>query len=86
MAQAVYILGALVTLACGVLLMRGFFRSRQRLLLWSGLCFLGLAVSNFLAFLDIVVWPVGIDLYPERLITAAVAMVLLMYGLIWEGE
>ncbi len=86
MAGAVYILGFLVTLACGVLLMRGFFRSRKRLLLWSALCFLGLAVSNLLVFLDVIVWPASVDLYPERLTTAAIAMLLLMYGLIWEGE
>lgn len=86
MAGVVYILGFLVTLACGLLLMRGYFRSRKRLLLWSGLCFLGLAISNLLVFLDVIVWPTNIDLYPERLTTAAIAMALLMYGLIWEGE
>lgn len=86
MAGAVYILGFLVTLACGVLLMRGFFRSRKRLLLWSGLCFLGLAISNLLVFLDVIIWPASVDLYPERLTTAAIAMLLLMYGLIWERE
>jgi hypothetical protein len=85
MGPAVYILGFLTTLACGVLLMRGYFRSRKRLLLWSGLCFLGLAVSNFLLFLDLVLLP-NVDLYLWRLSTAAIAMLLLMYGLIWEGE
>ncbi|HEV2306812.1 MAG TPA: DUF5985 family protein [Candidatus Acidoferrales bacterium] len=85
MGPAVYILGFLTTLACGVLLMRGYFRSRRGLLLWSGLCFLGLAVSNFLLFLDLVLLP-NVDLYLWRLGTAAIAMLLLMYGLIWEGE
>lgn len=65
--------------------MRGYFRSRRGLLLWSGLCFLGLAVSNFLLFLDLVLLP-NVDLYLWRLGTAAIAMLLLMYGLIWEGE
>ena len=39
MAAAVYILGALLALLCGILLMRGYFNGRQRLLLWSSLCF-----------------------------------------------
>lgn len=83
MAAAVYILGALLALLCGILLLRGYFRGRQRLLLWSGICFLGLAISNLLVFIDLVVFPDG-DLYLWRLITAAASMLLLLYGLIWE--
>lgn len=85
LAVAVYVVGALVTLLCGVLLMRGYARTRRRLLLWSSLCFLGLSVSNVLVFLDMVVFS-QVDLFPWRLITAAIAMGLLLYGLIWEGE
>lgn len=86
MAGVVYIIGTLVALCCAILLLRGYARGRQRLLLWSGLCFFGLAISNFLVFLDMVVFPTQINLYPLRLATAAVAMLLLLYGLIWEGE
>jgi hypothetical protein len=86
MAGAVYIVGTLVALACAVLLLRGYLRGRQRLLLWSSLCFFGLATSNFLVFVDLVVFPTQIDLHLPRLATAAVAMLLLLYGLIWEGE
>jgi|SwirhisoilCB2_FD_contig_31_10598664_length_660_multi_3_in_0_out_0_2 hypothetical protein len=85
LAEAVYVVGALVTLLCGVLLMRGYARVRRRLLLWSALCFLGLSLSNTLVFLDLVIFP-QLDLYRWRLITAAIAMGLLLYGLIWEGE
>lgn len=85
MAPVVYMLGTLVTLACGVLLMRGFLRGRKRLLLWSGLCFLALAASNLLVFIDLVIFP-EVDLYIWRLTTAAIAMMLLLYGLIWEGD
>jgi hypothetical protein len=86
MAGAVYILGSLVAFCCGVLLLRGFRLGRQKLLLWSGLCFLGLSISNFLIFVDLIVLPAQIDLYPLRLTTDCVAMLLLLYGLIWEGE
>jgi hypothetical protein len=83
-APAVYILGFLVTLACGVLLLRAYATVRKRLLLWSAICFCGLAISNMLVFVDLVLLP-HIDLYPFRLITAAASM-LILYGLIWEGQ
>lgn len=85
MERAVYLLGALTSLACAVLLLRGYGRSRQKLLLWSSLCFFGLTLSNALIFVDLVILP-EIDLYPLRLSIAAVAMLLLVYGLIWESE
>lgn len=85
MGPAVYILGVLVTLSCGILLIRGNMRVRKRLLLWSGICFLGLALNNFLVFLDLSIFP-AIDLYRWRLSTAALSMLVLLFGLIWEGD
>jgi heme/copper-type cytochrome/quinol oxidase subunit 4 len=85
MAAAVYILGIIVTLSCGMLLIRAYGRVGKRLLLWSGICFLGLALSNLLLFLDMVVFP-NVDLYLWRLLTAALAMMVLVYGLIWERD
>ncbi|MGH9551437.1 MAG: DUF5985 family protein [Terriglobales bacterium] len=85
MAAMVYILGALTSLACALLLLRGYSRGRKSLLLWSGLCFAGLAVSNLLIFVDLIVLPAR-DLYLWRLATTGVAMALLLYGLIWESN
>ena len=85
-AGLVYLLGAVVTLTCGIMLFRGYARSRRRLLLWSGICFFTLAISHVLLFIDLEVLPKDVDLYFWRLITAAVAMMLLVYGLIWEGD
>lgn len=85
MGPVVYILGALTSLCCVLLLVRGYFRVRKRLLLWSGICFTGLAVSNLLIFVDLVLFP-DVNLYRVRLITAAVAMILLLYGLVWDSE
>lgn len=85
MGAIVYILSALVTGLCAVLLIRGYLRGRQKLLLWSALCFFGLCLSDLLVFFDLIVFP-QIDLYTWRLMAAAVAMVLLLYGLIWESE
>lgn len=85
MKSAVYILNSVTFAACAVLLLRGYWRGKRRLLLWSGLCFAGLAVSNLLVFVDLVVLP-EVDLYLLRLGVAAVSMLLLVWGLVWEGE
>ena len=85
MEPAVYILGAVTTLLCAVLLARGYIRTRTKLLLWSALCFFGLALSNLLIFVDLVIYP-DVDLYFWRLLTAAISMAILLIGLIWEGE
>ena len=85
MAPFVYILGVLISAACSLLLFRGYARGKKKLLLWSGLCFLGLAISNLLVFADLVLLP-NLDLYLFRLATAALSMGLLVYGLIWENR
>jgi hypothetical protein len=82
MAAALYIATFLTMLLCAVLLMRAYARVRRSLLLWSGLCFVGLTVSNILVFADIVL-PTP-DLYTWRLGSAVVAMALLLYGLVWD--
>jgi hypothetical protein len=86
MKPAVYVLCTLVSLICAVLLLRGYSRGRHRLLLWSGLCFSGLSVSNVLLFLDLVILPAQIDLYPAREITTACSVLILLFGMIWEGQ
>ena len=86
MGPIVYILGTLTTLLCAVLLLRGYAQGHMKLLLWSGLCFVGLTVSNALLFIDLVLLPTAVDLYVPRLATAAAAMLLLIYGLVWESE
>jgi len=72
-------------LACALLLLRGFASTRKRLLLWSGLCFIGLTIANAVRFLDLVIFP-EVDLYVWRLVPAAIAMLLLLYGLIWDSD
>ncbi len=84
MKSIAYILCALVSLLCAVMLLRGYFHGRQRLLLWSGLCFAGWTIANILVFVDLIVLP-QIDLYPARLIVTAVSVLILFLGMIWEG-
>ncbi|HEY3243734.1 MAG TPA: DUF5985 family protein [Phycisphaerae bacterium] len=85
MAEAVYILCMLASLACALLLFRGFRRSRARLLLWSSVCFIGLTANNALLFADKVVFP-EVDLSLWRSMTALVGLLLLIYGLVWDAE
>jgi Family of unknown function (DUF5985) len=83
MATLVYALCALTSLACAVLLLRGYLTNRVRLLLWAGLCFAGLALNNILLFIDFRVVP-EVDLSLWRSLPAVVGVVLLLYGLVWE--
>ncbi len=83
MAEAVYVLCALTSIACAVLLFRGFRQSRTNLLFWSSLCFAGLAANNVLLFADLVLVP-GIDLSLVRSSIALVAVMVLLIGLVLE--
>jgi hypothetical protein len=80
---AVYALCAVTSIACAWLLLRGYARSRVRLLLWSGLCFVGLAINNVLLFVDIRLLP-QVDLSMVRSLPALAGVVILIYGLVWE--
>jgi hypothetical protein len=91
MAETVYILCALTSLACAVLLLRAYFRSRMRLLLWSGICFIGLTANNILLLADKVIFPEvdtvwGIDFAVWRSLCAVLALLVLLLGMIWDSD
>lgn len=85
MTPALYIVTCITTLFCAILLLRGFARARRRLLFWSGLCFVGLTISNLFVIVDLLIFP-NTDLYTYRLGSTAFSMVLMLYGLIWESR
>lgn len=85
MTNALDILTFPTTTLCAILLLRAYQNVRKRLLLWSGLCFVGLAVANILRIADLRIF-LSLDLYTYRLGTTAVAMALLLFGLIWESQ
>jgi hypothetical protein len=85
MAAAVYALCALASIACMVLLWRGYWRSRRRLLLWSSLCFAGLSANNALLFVDKILVP-DENLSLVRSVSALAGLLLLLYGLVWDAE
>jgi hypothetical protein len=81
-----YLLAALTSISCMVLLFRGYARSGARLLLWSALCFVGLSINNVLLFFDFVIFPTQVDLRPWRLVAALAGVLFLLYAFIWEAE
>ena len=85
MAIAVYVLCALTSLACAVLLLRGYRTSRVRLLLWSGICFLGFFLNNVLLVVDVRIVPEA-DLSVWRSLPALAGLAVLVYGLVSESH
>lgn len=83
MAETVYVLCALASIACALLLVRNYQRTRLRLALLTCLCFTGLALNNVLLVIDRVMMR-GMDLSLPRTLVAVVALLLLVGGLVTE--
>jgi hypothetical protein len=82
----IYSLCALTSVTCAVLLWRSWRTSGARLLFWSALCFVALSANNVLLVIDRVILPVEVNLYTWRLVAALMAVLLLLFGLIWEED
>jgi hypothetical protein len=85
MGAIVYSLCMLTSLGCAVLLWRGYRKSQLRLLFWSAACFAILGISNALLILDLVVFP-EVYILPARTIVTQVALLVLIYGLVFESN
>jgi hypothetical protein len=83
--EIVYALCALTSLLCTILLLRAYVHGQARFLLWSGICFAGLTLNNVFLFLDKVVFP-DPDLQLLRTTSAVIALLPLLYGMIWDAE
>jgi hypothetical protein len=84
MAPIAYGLGVLTSILCAFLLIRSYARQRTPLLLWSCLCFVGLALNNIVLFIDIFVVPdVNLDVWRSAI--ALLSLILMLVGLIWEA-
>ena len=83
LANAIYILCALTSILCTALLWRGYRRTGARLLFWSALCFVGLALNNITLIVDLRMLT-HIDLQIWRAVPAVAGVLLLLYGLVWE--
>lgn len=85
MATAVYILSALISIACVVLLVRSFAATRSSLLLWAAVCFTGLALNNVILLVEKVILT-DVEFSTWRGIPALAGLLALMFGLLWETE
>jgi len=82
-AEIVYVLCGLTSILCAGLLYRRFRLSRARLLFWSTACFVCLAVSNVLLYIDLVTLP-NVDLAVLRNSITLCGLLMLLWGMIRE--
>ena len=85
LAPIVYVLTTMTCGVCAGLLLAAYRRSRSRLLLWSGLCFVGLAADNALLFVDVVLIP-DVSLAAWRGLPGVAGLAALLGGLVWESR
>ncbi len=88
MAEAVYILCAVTSILCALLLLRGYRATRTRLLFWASICFAFLAVNSVILYVDLVIIPASspINLFWYRNTAAVIGMLVLIFGLVWESR
>ena len=84
-AALVYVLCTVTSALCAMLLLRQHRRQRSRLLFWSGLSFVGFAITNALVFADFVVLP-DVDLSLVRAAAGLTSIAILLVGLVWEAD
>jgi len=79
----IYLLCVVTSLLCAWLLARAFRRTKSRLLVWCALCFALLAINNLVLAADVLLLP-DVDLTLWQLLTSLAAVIVLVYGFIWE--
>lgn len=84
MAAAVYILCAITSLACAVMLYRGYNENKFKLLFWCSLGFVGFFLNNVLLFVDLIIFDASTDLSVIRTLPALAGMMVMIYGLITD--
>jgi hypothetical protein len=85
MPETIYLLCSATSVLAAILLFRTWRQRGAQLLLWSCLCFAGLALNNVILFVDLVVVP-QVDLIVLRTGTALASVLLLLFGLVWEAR
>lgn len=86
MNEVVYVLCAVTSLVCAVLLVRSYRTNRSRLLLWSSICFVGLFANNVLLVVDEVLTTNAVDLLLARDLTNLGSATALVLGLVWSSR
>ena len=80
----VFLLCFATCVVCLALLAQGYMRTRNRLLLWTAVCFVFLAINSGLVVLDVLF--LEIDLRIHRQIATLAALSILLWGFIWEAD
>lgn len=83
---AVYVLCFLTSSVCAFLLTRSYLLGRARLLLWSAIAFVLLALNNLLVVIDLVVVPDLPSMELPRLFASLGAVMVMLFGFIWDLE
>jgi hypothetical protein len=86
MAELVYVLCTATSFFCMVLLYRGYRRTKNLLLFWSAVCFLGFALNNFMVILDLVILGPEQDLAVARIVPALLGVMAMIYGLVRDVD
>lgn len=85
MAPLFYSLCASTAGFCAFLLLRAYGRTGYKLLLWGGICFIGLTLNNGLLVID-KLWLTEVNLFTWRLVVALISLLVFLYGIIWDAE
>lgn len=85
MGEVVYILCLLTSLLVAFLLLRAYVRTRQRILLWCGLGFVGMGLNNLGLVIDMILLPEA-EIAIYRQLPALVGLSLMVFGLIWDSD
>lgn len=85
MIELIFILCAVTSVGCAIALLRSYYKDRSPILLWTAMCFVGLALNNVVLAVDLLVFPnTDIDGPFWRNLLSAVSGAILLFGLIWE--
>jgi hypothetical protein len=85
-AAAVYLLCAVTSFACALLLFRAYRRTPVRMLFWCTICFVGWTINNILLFVDLAATPPSVDLSMWRALPALFGLLALIYGLLADAR
>jgi hypothetical protein len=85
MSGMVFILCTITSLASAGLLARAGWRAGGRLMFWSAIAFVGMALNNALLYVDQVVTGPAWDLSLLPNLAALASIAVLVYALVWEA-
>lgn len=85
MAIVVYALCAAISSFCTFMLLRGYYRRKSSLLIWSGLCFAGLTLNSVMVIIDKTLFP-DVSMLTLRLLIYFLSLLLLIFGFIFRSK